>query len=394
MLEDWGSKEQEVLVVEGGGKEKSIEFLDLKAQFTGIRDEIVAAVAGVLESQRFIMGPEVAALEREIGEFVGCEFAIGCASGSDALLLSLMAYGVGPGDEIITTPFTFVATAGSIARLGARPVFVDIDPVTYNLDAAKLEAAINPRTRAIIPVHLFGLPAEMSSILEISRRYHLPVIEDAAQAIGAQYRDKYVGSIGAVGCFSFFPSKNLGGAGDGGMLVTNNPEVADRLKVLQLHGSRRKYSYDLLGMNSRLDTLQAAILRVKLRYLPAWTAARQRNAERYRILLREYAITNSIDVPAVPDGCTHVYNQFVIRVQRRDELKKALQNRRIPTEIYYPSPLHLQPALAHLNYREGDFPVAETACSQVLALPVYPELTENQQRVVVEATAQFVGAQE
>ena len=379
----------EVSVAELAEKEQPVAFLDLRAQFAPIRDEVLSVVARVLESQQFIMGSEVAALEGEIAKFVGCEFALGCASGSDALLLALMAYGVGPGDEVVTTPFTFVATAGSIARLGARPVFVDIDPVTYNLDPAKFESAITPRTRAVIPVHLFGLPAEMCSIQEISNRHNLPVIEDAAQAIGAEYKGKQVGSLGSVGCFSFFPSKNLGGAGDGGMVVADDPDLADRLRILRLHGSRKKYQYELLGMNSRLDTLQAAILRVKLRHLPAWTAARQRNAEHYRNLFSEYGLMDSIAPPFVPASCTHVYNQFVIRVQHRDELKAALRKEGIPTEIYYPSPLHLQPAFAYLSYQEGEFPRAELASQEVLALPIYPEFTEEHQRLVVEAISNF-----
>ena len=379
----------EVSVAELAEKEQPVAFLDLRAQFAPIRDEVLSVVARVLEGQQFIMGSEVAALEGEIAKFVGCEFALGCASGSDALLLALMAYGVGPGDEVVTTPFTFVATAGSIARLGARPVFVDIDPVTYNLDPAKFESAITPRTRAVIPVHLFGLPAEMCSIQEISNRHNLPVIEDAAQAIGAEYKGKQVGSLGSVGCFSFFPSKNLGGAGDGGMVIADDPDLADRLRILRLHGSRKKYQYELLGMNSRLDTLQAAILRVKLRHLPAWTAARQRNAEHYRNLFSEYGLMDSIAPPFVPAVCTHVYNQFVIRVQHRDELKAALRKEGIPTEIYYPSPLHLQPAFAYLSYQEGEFPRAELASQEVLALPIYPEFTEEHQRLVVEAISNF-----
>jgi dTDP-4-amino-4,6-dideoxygalactose transaminase len=379
----------EASVAELAEKQRPVAFLDLKAQFAPIRDEIFSVVARVLESQQFIMGPEVVALESEIAKFVGCEFALGCASGSDALLLTLMAYGVGPGDEVVTTPFTFVATAGSIARLGARPVFVDIDPDTYNLDPAKLESAITSRTRAVIPVHLFGLPAEMSSIREISKRHKLPVIEDAAQAIGAEYKGKQAGSLGSVGCFSFFPSKNLGGAGDGGMVVTDDLELAERFRILRLHGSRKKYHYELLGMNSRLDALQAAILSVKLRHLPAWTADRQRNAERYRILLSEYELMDSLAPPFVPASCTHVYNQFVIRVQHRDELKFALRKQGIPTEIYYPSPLHLQPAFANLGYQEGELPRAELASQEVLALPIYPEFTEEHQRLVVEAISNF-----
>jgi len=371
-------------------KSADFPFLDLKAQFASIREEVASAVGRVLESQQLIMGPEVAAFEKEVAEFAHCKFAVGCASGSDALLLALMAYGIGPGDEVITTPFTFVATAGSIARLCARPVFVDIEPATYNLDPQKLEAAITPRTRAILPVHLFGLPAEMDSITAIAGRYALPVIEDAAQSIGAQYRNRPAGSIGHAGCFSFFPSKNLGGAGDGGMIVTSDPQIADRLKLLRQHGSREKYSYEILGMNSRLDALQAAILRVKLKHLSAWTAARQRNAERYQTLFSELGLQEAVGLPLVPEGSVHVYNQYVIRTKRRDGLRSALRQHGIPTEIYYPSALHLQPAFADLGYSQGDFPVAEAACAEVLALPIYPELTERQQRLVVECAEAFL----
>jgi dTDP-4-amino-4,6-dideoxygalactose transaminase len=371
-------------------KSADFPFLDLKAQFASIREEVASAVGRVLESQQLIMGPEVAAFEKEIAEFAECKFAVGCASGSDALLLALMAYGIGPGDEVITTPFTFVATAGSIARLGARPVFVDIDPTTYNLDPQKLDAAITPRTRAIIPVHLFGLPAEMDSITAIARHYALPVIEDAAQSIGARYRNRSAGSIGHAGCFSFFPSKNLGGAGDGGMIVSSDPQIADRLKLLRQHGSREKYSYEILGMNSRLDALQAAILRVKLKHLSAWTTARQRNAERYRALFTEVGLGEAVGLPLVPEGSVHVYNQYVIRTKKRDGLRLALRQHGIPTEIYYPSPLHLQPAFAALGHSQGDFPVSEAACAEVLALPIYPELTERQQRLVVEGVEAFL----
>jgi dTDP-4-amino-4,6-dideoxygalactose transaminase len=371
-------------------KSADFPFLDLKAQFASIREEVASAVGRVLESQQLIMGPEVAAFEKEIAEFAECKFAVGCASGSDALLLALMAYGIGPSDEVITTPFTFVATAGSIARLGARPVFVDIDPTTYNLDPQKLEAAITPRTRAIIPVHLFGLPAEMDLITAIARHYALPVIEDAAQSIGARYRNRSAGSIGNAGCFSFFPSKNLGGAGDGGMIVLSDPQIADRLRLLRQHGSREKYSYEILGMNSRLDSLQAAILRIKLKHLSAWTTARQRNAERYRALFTEFGLGEAVGLPLVPEGSVHVYNQYVIRTKSRDGLRSALRQHGIPTEIYYPSPLHLQPAFAALGHSQGDFPVSEAACAEVLALPIYPELTERQQRLVVEGVEAFL----
>jgi dTDP-4-amino-4,6-dideoxygalactose transaminase len=362
-------------------------FLDLRAQFSSIREELFVAISRVLESQQFVLGPEVAAFEKEMAETVGCRFAVSCASGSDALLLALMASGVGPGDEVVTTPFTFVATASSIARLGARPVFIDIHRSSYNLDPEKLERAITPRTRAILPVHLFGLMALMDPIIDMARRRNLPVIEDAAQAIGAQSHGRPSGGMGDQGCFSFFPSKNLGGAGDGGMVVTNHPGLADRLRVLRQHGSRQKYRYEVMGINSRLDSLQAAILRVKLKHLAGWAAARRRNAAHYGILFSEMGLEGRIELPRAPAGYHHVYNQFVIRTPRREELKQALRERGIPTEVYYPSPLHLQPAFAYLGHSPGDFPVAEQASQEVLALPIYPELTEAQQRLVVENIA-------
>lgn len=364
-------------------------FLDLKAQYAGIRPEIEAAVNRVLQSQHFILGPEVEQLEAELARYVGAQFAIGCASGSDALLLALMALEMNPGDEVITPPFTFVATAGSIARLGVKPVFVDIDPETFNLDPGKLEGAITSRTRAIMPVHLFGLAANMDPILEIAARRGLAVIEDAAQAIGALYHERAVGTMGQFGCFSFFPSKNLGGSGDGGLITTNDPKLAERLKLLRAHGSPRKYEYALLGINSRLDALQAAILRVKLRYLEQWTAARIRNAERYRALFGQSNCHAEVLVPRTPVHCRHVYNQYVVRVQRRDALLKHLREAGIPSEIYYPHPLHLQPAFTFLGHRPGDFPASESACNEVLALPVFPELAAEQQQLVVNAFTKF-----
>lgn len=364
-------------------------FLDLQAQFASIRAEVLAAVVRVLESQHFILGPEVEALEVDVARLVGCRFAIGCASGSDALLLALMALEIGPRDEVITTPFTFVATAGAISRLGARPVLVDIHPGDFNLDPQRVKNAITPRTRAIMPVHLFGLPADMDSILEIARASRLPIIEDAAQSIGARVHGKAVGSLGAIGCFSFFPSKNLGGAGDGGMVTTDDPDLADRLRVLRVHGSRKKYQYDFLGVNSRLDALQAAILRVKLRHLEEWTIARQQNADRYRSLFQEFELDSNIQLPSATPRGKHVYNQFVIRTPRRDELREHLRQQGIPTEVYYPQSLHLQRAFAFLGHHKGDFPQAETACLEVLALPIFPELTEDHQRRVVAGIAEF-----
>ncbi len=364
-------------------------FLDLQAQFETIRDEVMTAVARTMQSQRFILGPEVEALEAEIAEYVGCRFAIACASGSDALLLALMALGVGPGDEVITTPFTFVATAGSVARLGATPVFVDIDPATYNIDTERLAKAVNRNTRAILPVHLYGLPAAMRQILQVAQTCKLPVIEDAAQALGAACDGVAVGNIGTIGCFSFFPSKNLGGAGDGGMMTTNDPAIADRLRLLRVHGSRHKYHCEVLGVNSRLDALQAAILRVKLRHLKAWTEGRRKNAERYVSLFHQSALDKQVTVPIEPEGMRHVYNQFVIRVAARDELRAHLLRMGIPTEIYYPEPLHIQPAFMMLGYKPGDLPNSEAASLQVLALPIYPELTEARQTAVVHAIRDF-----
>jgi len=367
----------------------SVPFLDLKAQFAEIRDEVLEAVTRVLESQHFILGPEVEALEREIAEYVGAKFAVGCASGSDALLLALMAIGVEPEDEVITSPFTFGATAGSIARLKARPVFVDINPDTFNIDERKIEAAITPRTRAVMPVHLFGLSANLDAILEIARKHHLVVIEDAAQAIGARWKDQCIGGLGTLGCFSFFPSKNLGGAGDGGMITTKDPHLAERLHTLRVHGARKKYQYELLGINSRLDALQAAILRVKLRYLKNWTSGRRRNAERYLELFAVFGLTNQLALPSSPETSFHVYNQYSIRAPRRDELQRYLRDQGIPTEVYYPTPLHIEPAFAYLGYCPGDFPKAEAACRQVLSLPIYFELTFEQQRAVVAAISRF-----
>jgi dTDP-4-amino-4,6-dideoxygalactose transaminase len=362
----------------------NIPFLDLKAQFAEIREEVADAVTRVLESQNFILGAEVEAFEQELADYIGVRFAVGCASGSDALLLAQMALGIGSGDEVITSPFTFVATAGSIARLNAKPVFVDIHPQTFNLDERHLEEAITPHTRAIMPVHLFGLPAAMDVVMEVARKHHLAVIEDAAQAIGARWNGMAVGTIGICGCFSFFPSKNLGGAGDGGMVITNDSQLAQRLRLLRVHGARRKYRYDVLGINSRLDAIQAAILRVKLRYLDNWTRRRRKNAETYRELFAvfsEYPLP--LELPQSPNNAFHVYNQYSIRVSRRDELQAYLRARGIQTEIYYPSPLHIEPAFSYLGYSNGKFPNAETACNEVLSLPIHPELSADDQRAIV-----------
>lgn len=364
-------------------------LVDLKAQYRSIKSEIDAAIQRVMASQQFILGPEVENFEKEVADYCSTRFAIACASGSDAVLLPLMALDLGPGDEVVTTPFTFVATAGSVARLGARPVFVDIDPSTYNIDASKLEATITSRTKAIIPVHLFGMSAEMGAIMKIANRRGVPVIEDAAQAIGATYAGKPVGSIGLCGCFSFFPSKNLGGAGDGGMLTTNDEAFTDKLRLLHLHGGHTKYEYELIGMNSRLDALQAAILRVKLRHLDSWSEGRRRNAARYDELFAKLGLAREIQLPCLAENCTHIFNQYVIRARRRDELKTFLRECGIPCDIYYPLPLHLQKAFAYLGYKSGDFPESETASREVLALPVFPEMTEDQQHLVVDSVAAF-----
>jgi dTDP-4-amino-4,6-dideoxygalactose transaminase len=368
----------------------SFPFLDLRAQHASIRGEILEAVTGVLDGQQFILGPQVEAFEKEISLFTGCIHSIGCASGSDALILALLALEIGRGDEVITTPFTFVASAGAIARVGAKPVFVDIDQDTFNIDASEIEKAITPRTKAIMPVHLFGLASDMNKIQDVASAHRIPVIEDAAQAIGARYQGRAVGSIGLMGCFSFFPSKNLGAAGDGGMVTTSDPRLADKLRLLRVHGARTKYDSETLGMNSRLDALQAAILRVKLRHLNDWSLARRDNARGYFELFREFRVETIITPPAPVPGSVHIYNQFTVRVkEHRDALRDHLKGRGIPTEIYYPKPLHLQNVFAYLGHRPGDFPRSESASREVLSLPIYPELTEDQQRTIVAAIADF-----
>jgi dTDP-4-amino-4,6-dideoxygalactose transaminase len=366
-----------------------VSFLDLKSQYAAIQNEIIDAVHRVLASQHFILGAEVEKFEAEIAQYVGAKFAVGCGSGSDAILLALMALDIEPDDEVITTSFTFGATAGSIARLRARPVFVDIHPETFNLDERQLEAAITRRTRAIMPVHLFGLPSNMNVILELARQHKLPVIEDAAQAIGSKWHGKGIGALGTLGCFSFFPSKNLGGAGDGGMITTNDPQLAQAIRILRVHGTRRKYHYEVIGINSRLDALQAAILRVKLRYLDEWTTGRRRNADRYRELFAEYGLLERISLPSPANDSFHVYNQYTIRAPHRDQLLEYLREHGISTEVYYPSPLHLEPAFAYLRYCVGALPQAEAACHEVLSLPIYPELTAEKQQAVVAAIGSF-----
>jgi dTDP-4-amino-4,6-dideoxygalactose transaminase len=360
-----------------------VPLLDLQAQYRPLRDEILAAMARVADSQRFIGGPEVEALERELAADIGVGYAVGLSSGTDALLVALMALGVGPGDEVITSTFSFFATAGCVSRLGAIPKLVDIDPDTFNLDPVRVAEAISPRTRAIIPVHLYGQCADMDPILEEAGRCGIPVVEDAAQAIGATYKSRQAGAMGTVGCFSFFPSKNLGAFGDGGLLTTNDEALAHEVRLLRNHGAEPKYFHKRIGGNFRLDALQAAVLRVKRPHLAAWTAARQRNADRYDRLFA--ASGAEAGLPARAAGRGHIFNQYVIRIANRDAVRAELEARGIGTEVYYPVPFHLQECFAPLGYREGDFPLAESAAREVLALPIYGELSDAQQHEVVAA---------
>ena len=367
----------------------TVPLLDLKAQFAPLRGEVLAAMARVCDAQQFILGPEVEGLERELEAFLGIPCAVGVSSGTDALLAALMALGVGPGDEVVTTAFSFFATAGSIARLGARPVFVDIDAATFNIDAGAIESAMTAKTRAIMPVHLFGQSAEMAPILEVSARTGIPVVEDAAQAIGTRYRGRPVGGLGTMGCFSFFPTKNLGAFGDAGLVTTSDAGLARHLRAIRQHGGEVKYRHDTVGGNFRLDALQAAILRVKLPHLNSWTASRVRNAQRYEALVRDAGLESTVVLPARSPDSTHIYNQFVVRVPDRDRLRSHLLANGIGTEVYYPSPLHLQPCFQHLGYRQGAFPAAERAADEALALPIYGELTEAQQSWVVASIRDF-----
>ena len=362
-----------------------VPLLDLTAQWATIRNETLAAITRVCDSQRFVLGEEVAAFERDMAAALGVREAIGVSSGTDALLAVLMALGVGPGDEVVTSTYSFFATAGTIARLGARPVLVDIDPVSFNLDPSQVAGAISPRTKAIMPVHLYGQCAEMHSLTAIAARAGVPIVEDAAQAIGSRYRGRQAGGFGLAGCFSFFPSKNLGAFGDAGLVTTHDPEFANRVRLLRNHGAERQYFHRLVGGNFRLDALQAAILRVKAPHLERWTARRRANADRYRALFREAGLEGRVRLPVEVDGCHHIYNQFVIRVPQRDRVKDALRARRIGTAIYYPVPFHLQECFASLGYPRGAFPHAEAAALETLALPIYPELTEAQQVAVVAA---------
>ncbi len=367
-----------------------VPLLDLRAQYERIRHEIEPVITEIVESQYFVMGPQVKECEAAVAKYSACAHGIGVSSGTDALLVSLMAEGIGPDDEVITTPYTFFATAGCIARVGARPVFVDIDPVTYNLDPELIESRITPRTKAIMPVHLYGQMADMDPVLKIAAKHGLVVIEDAAQAIGSEYKGRRAGSLGDYGCFSFFPSKNLGCFGDGGMVVTNDAARAERLMRLRNHGAKPKYHHGIIGGNFRLDTLQAAIVTTKLSHLDTWTAERQSNAVRYdRLFDRSGLLTNGVvSIPHVRES-RHIFNQYVIRVSRRDELRDHLKSREIGSEVYYPVPMHLQECFANLAYGRGDFPEAERAAEETLALPIFPELSDRQAESVVEAIAEF-----
>jgi dTDP-4-amino-4,6-dideoxygalactose transaminase len=367
----------------------AIPLLDLQAQYAPLRDEIVAAVTRVCDSQRYIMGPEVTAFEEEIASIIGVRHAVSLSSGTDALLVALMALDIKPGDEVITSTYSFFATAGAIARVGARPVLVDIDPVTFNINPAAIPAVITQRTKAILPVHLYGLSADMDPILALGERHGIPVIEDAAQAIGSTYKGRAVGGIGRAGCFSFFPSKNLGALGDAGLLTTEDAAFAQRAKLLRNHGMEPKYYHHLVGGNFRMDAIQAGVLRVKAPHLAAWTEARRMNAQRYVRLFHERGLQDRVTLPVEPAGLRHIFNQFVIRVADRDGLKAELDRRHIGNEIYYPVPFHLQPCFEYLGYRRGDFPVAERAANQSLAIPIYSELTLEQQQSIVDAIAEF-----
>jgi len=375
----------------------NVPLLDLKLQYQAIREECLKVTEAIYDSQYFILGPHVETLESEISRYCGAVYAVGVSSGTDALLLSLMAAGIGPGDRVITTPYTFFATAGAIARVGAIPVFVDIEPDTYNISPAHLEAVVAamPETerqsvRAVIPVHLYGQCAEMDPILDIARKNNWRVIEDAAQAIGSEYKGRRAGAMGDFGCFSFFPSKNLGGFGDGGIITTGDKDLYDRMVILRVHGSHPKYFHHFIGGNFRLDALQAAIVSIKLARLDGWTAARQENACRYRRMFAEAGLTDRVKCPVEKQN-RHIYNQFVIEVpENRDALKEFLLKNGVGNEIYYPVPLHLQGCFAYLGYKAGDMPVSEHAADHTLALPIYPELTEDQQAYVVDRIKAFL----
>lgn len=367
-----------------------VPLLDLKEQNDLLRPEIEAALGRVLDTNGFILGSEVAALEKELADYCGTKHAIGCASGTDALLLALMAFDIKDGDEVITTPYSFFATVSSITRLGAKPVFVDIDPKTYNLDVSQIEANITERTKAIQPVHLYGQCADMTELRKIAVKYNIPLVEDAAQAIGAEENGVRAGAMSEIGCFSFYPSKNLGGMGDGGFMTTNDDELAHKLNALRVHGSFERYYHKWVGLNSRLDGFQGAVLRVKLPHLDSWSNARKANADYYRKLFTDTGLTENVTLPFERENVRHIYNQFVIRVpEKRDELKQFLAENEIGTDIYYPVSLHLQECFDYLGLKSGDFPESEKASRETLALPIFPELKKEQQEFVVEKIATF-----
>lgn len=370
----------------------AVPLCDLQTQFRELRPQIDEAVARVLDSGHVIMGPEVTRLEQEVAEYCGTGYAVGCASGTDALLLALQALDIGPGDEVILPPFTFFASAGAVCRAGARPVFADVDPVTCNLDPLQVENKVTARTRAIMPVHLFGQCAEMEPLWHVAERHDLPIIEDAAQAFGAEYQGKRAGTLGSVGCFSFYPTKILGAYGDAGMAITSDPQWAAKLACLRVHGMEVKYQHKYLGWNARLDAIHAAMLRVKLPHVERWIVARQEAARRYDALIEEYHLGQFLERPLVKPQRRHVFNQYVVHVAQgmRDTLIRHLKSEHIGYEVYYPVPLHLQECLAYLGYREGEFPASEEACRRVLALPMFPEISESQQRRVVQCCASFL----
>ncbi len=386
-----------------------VPLLDLKAQYATIRDKVRAAVEEVFESQQFILGRNVAGLEEELARYCGVPYAVAVASGTDALMLSLRAAGVGAGDAVVTASFTFFATAGAIVNVGARPLFVDIDAESCNMDAAQLgeflerdcrfnltsrrliHRATNTTVRAILPVHLYGQCADMDEILELARRFGLPVIEDSCQAIGARYRDRLAGTLGDAGCFSFFPTKNLGGAGDGGIVITRRKDVAQQVRLLRTHGAQPKYFHSVVGFNSRLDELQAAVLRVKLEYLDAWIQARQRNAAEYDESFRSAGLGSKVATPAIRPHRTHTFHQYVIRAADRDKLRTFLQSRGVGTEIYYPLSLHQQECFRYLGYAANDFPRSRRTAEEILALPVYPELAKEQRAYVIQSIREYYG---
>ena len=359
----------------------NIQMVDLTTQYKKIKPEIDEAIHRVLDSGHYILGKEVGEFEAAAAKYLGTKHAIGCASGTDALQVAMMALGIGPGDEVVTTPFTFVATTETIVLLGAKPIYVDIDPLTFNIDPAALEAAISPRTKAIMPVHLYGHSVDMDPLTVIARKHGIPVIEDAAQAMGTEYKGKKVGGIGELGCISFFPSKNLGAFGDAGMVVTNDDQLAEKVRIIIMHGSRKRYYHESIGVNSRLDTLQAAILNVKLKYLEQWHEARRNAAHFYNGLFKGSAVKTPFEAPYT----RHIFHQYTVRLAQRDKVAEALSQRKIPRAIYYPIPLHLQQAYESVGKPKGSFPVTERAAAEVLSLPIHTELTKEQQRTIASA---------